>query len=331
MEKEKLDMTAPIIFSHYGASDYLSRTLRCAALTNENKRRIFIGDIHNREIALQCGWEHFESAALMSDLRSEFNRVFRPIRGKRYPLQINNGDHLKYVFERWYIVQQFCLEQNINYFWHFDSDVMMLEPLAQFESGLLAQGLDYTKQCNDTCLNGFVSSNILADYCMYTTSLFLDEAFVARRQAYLDESAPRLAFTEMAAFDMFSKSSSYRGRHLAAAAPGWWFDDTLCQDHGFEMTSPKRYGKEYDRVKNIIFEDDGFHGLQHGERVRFATANCSWVHIGVFDWFLANVEGRAKGQALPKTGLSDVNPSFRLRMKYGVRDMKRSVIDMVRR
>lgn len=323
-------MTAPIIFTHYGASDYLSRTLRCASVTNGNKRRILIGDSENKKVALRFGWEHFETAAFTSDLRSDFCRAFRPIRGKRYPLQVNNGDYLKYVFERWYIIQKFCLEQTVDCFWHFDSDVMMLEPLAQFESGLFAQGIDYTRQCNDVCLNGFVSSRMLSDYCAHTIYLFQDEDFLRREQEYLDTVAPRLAFTEMKAFDMFSKTSSYRGRHLAASAPGWWFDDAICQNHGFEMTEQKRYGKEYDRVKNIVFEADGFYGVRSGERLRFAVANCSWVHIGVFDWFLANVEGRAQGKDLPRIALSDVNPSLRQRVRYGIRDMKRSVIELVR-
>jgi hypothetical protein len=329
-------MAAPIIFTHYGTSEYLSRTLRCATITNDDKRRILIGDSDNKTVAQRCGWEHFEGAAFTSDLRSEFGRAFRPIRGRRYPLQINNGDYLKYVFERWYIVQQFCVEQAIDYFWHFDSDVMMLEPLAQFEAGLLAQGIDYTRQCNDTCLNGFASSRVLRDYCLHTISLFRDENFLRRQQEHLDTIAPRLAFTEMNAFDMFSKDSSYRGRHLAASVPGWWFDDAICQNHGFEMTGQKRYGKEYDRVKNIVFEDNGFYGVRNGERLRFAAANCSWVHIGVFDWFLANVEGRAQdkgvqGKALPKTGISDVNVSLYQQIRYGLRDMKRCVIEAVRR
>jgi hypothetical protein len=318
-------MTTPIIFTHYGFSPYLSRTLRCAALTNSDSRRILIGDQDNREVALQCGWEHFASAEVTSDLRSEFGQVFRPVKGKRHPVQINGGDYLKYVFERWFIVEKFCRDLRINDFWHFDSDVMLLEPLEQFASLLRAQGFDYTKQCCDCCLSGFVSSGILPEFCAHTISLFRDEDFLRAQQEELDAAKPNHAFTEMAAFDLFSKVSPYRGCHLAKLASGWWFDDAICLEQGFQMSPPNRYAKTYRSIKNVEFDGEGFWGCRHGEHIRFAELNCSWVHLGVFDWILGRIEGRSKGERPGRSAIGDVKPTLRQSVRYCIRDVKSSV------
>lgn len=319
-------MTTPILFTHYGFSPYLSRTLRCATLTNGEARRILLGDKDNREVARQCGWEHFETAEIVSDLRRDFGAVFRPVRGKKYPLQINRGDYLKYVFERWFIVQKFCKDIGLDEFWHFDSDVMVLEPLESFAMLLRAQGIAYTKQCNDTCLNGFVTGCVVNDFCEYMISLFRDENFLLTQQKELDATSPVQAFTEMKAFDLFSQEATYRGRHLATIAPGWWFDDAICLENGFQMSAPNRYAKAYRKIKHVVFDSEKFLGFRGNEAVRFAALNCSWVHLGVFDWILTRVEALAMGKRLPASDISEARPDLRQRFLYALRDLKRGEI-----
>lgn len=274
----------PIIFSHYGNVDYLPKSMLCAKLTNPKKRKFLIGDSSNRDYALSNGWEHIEFNSINSDLRSQFNDNFRYVRGALHPIVKNNGDWLRYVFERWFFVEQFCQENKIHQFWHFDSDVMLLEDLRLFEPGLI-ENYDFTTQCNNSCLNGLVKLDILTDYCSHMIELFKDTEFLAFQQREFDTLNPHYAFTEMRAYESFSKSPTFKARycHLESIFSGWWFDDCICQDDDFEMANHPIANKP---IKRISFREGAFIGMYKNEEIRFASVNLSWVPTILFDWFI---------------------------------------------
>ena len=95
-----LKLELPIIFSHYGNVDYLAKSMLCASLTNPTKRKILIGDSSNRDCALLSGWEPIKFDSINSALKTQFNENFRYVRGALHPIKKNQGDWLRYVFER---------------------------------------------------------------------------------------------------------------------------------------------------------------------------------------------------------------------------------------
>lgn len=280
----------PIIFSHYGNVDYLAKSMLCASLTNSTKRKILIGDSSNRDSALANGWEHIEFDSINSNLRAEFNLNFRYIRGASHPIVKNQGDWLRYVFERWYFVEQFCKQNQISQFWHFDSDVMLLEDLRLFEQSL-TENYDFTTQCNNMCLNGMVKLNILTDYCSHMNQLFKDEAFLASQQHEFDTVNPNYAFTEMRAYDSFQRNLRLKARqcHLESIFDGWWFDDCICQDDEFLMELHPLANR---LIKKVCFRDGSFIGTHNYKELRFAAVNLSWVPTSLFDWFIDCVLSR---------------------------------------
>lgn len=277
----------PIIFSHYGNVDYLAKSLLCSSITNPTKRKILIGDASNKYTALVNGWEHVLFQDVKSPVRDDFNKNFVYVRGKHHSIRKNDGDWLKFVFERWYIIQQFCKQEGIERFWHFDSDVMVLEDLRVFEPDLI-NNFAYTTQCNGMCLNGMVGLDILTGFCLYTTALFQDKEFIALQQLEFDTLNPAYAFTEMRAFEKYASSSEChgKGQHLAGSFTGWWFDDCICQDHQFEMENCLLAQRP---IKKILFDSGGFYGRRLGVDFRFGALNLSWVPTLLFDWVLANV------------------------------------------
>jgi len=287
-----------IIFTHYGRSDYLLRTLECITITNPESQRVLIGDDDNKCLALSAGWEHIHLDAISSDLRTRFNAVYRQVQGiKHNPLK-NGKDWLRYVFERWFVVAGYCRAEGIRQFWHFDSDVMVVEDLTRFGDDLRQNKIVFTRQCNDTCLNGFVSSSVVEDFCEYMIRLFNNPALLESQQLEFDTLHPDFAFTEMRAFDMYSKVTGYQGCHLEQAINGWWFDDCICQDDGFAM---KRLGHFGECVKRVHFDGSRFYGHRRGERVNYAAINCSWVPTEVFDWILNRVKRRVLDPSLSAT------------------------------
>lgn len=292
------DLPSAIIFTHYGQSDYLARTLECATITNPGIRRVLIGDDTNRDLAVSAGWDHIHLDAVMSDLRTRFNEVFRWVQGPKHDPVKNGRDWLRYVFERWFVVAEYCRAEGIQWFWHFDSDVMVVEDLTRFAENLQQKRILFTRQCNDTCLNGFMSYSVVKDFCEYMIRLFNDPALLQSQQLEFDTLHPDFAFTEMRAFDMYSKVTEYQGCHLEQAIDGWWFDDSICQDDGFEMNRLGSFGV---LAKRVYFDGSRFYGRRWGERVDFAAINCSWVPTEVFDWILARVRRRVVEPYHPAT------------------------------
>ena len=78
-------MTAPILFCHYGNTEYLRYTLRCARLANPDARVILLGDDTNRQVAARSGIEHraFSDFDHGPELET-FDRVYRLITGAQH-------------------------------------------------------------------------------------------------------------------------------------------------------------------------------------------------------------------------------------------------------
>jgi hypothetical protein len=275
-----------IIYTHFGNSPYLKYALASATKSNPHARKILLGDNDNQKVALDNGWEHYNLDDYDSELRQEFNFVFKWVQGKKHLATRNGKDWLRYVFERWYIVEEFCKRENINNFWHFDSDVMIVEDLAEYQAKLQKDGMFFTKQCNGTCLNGYVETQILPDFLKFVIVLYKDEKFIKSQQDEFDNINPTFAFTEMRAFNMFSKQTAYKGIVIESYFDNLWFDDCIAHDDGFETTYLPFCRKN---IKKICHDKDGFYSHINNEKKRFISINCSWVPMYVFEWILDSV------------------------------------------
>ena len=276
-----------IIYTHFGNSPYLKYTLSSATKSNHKSRKILLGDNDNKQVAIDNDWEHFNLDDYDSDLRIEFNSVFRWVQGKKHVATRNGKDWLRYVFERWYIVEEFCKRKNIKNFWHFDSDVIIVEDLLQYQDKLQKNEILYTRQCNGTCLNGYIDSKILPDFLKYVISLYKNKQFIKSQQDEFDNVNPTFAFTEMRAFDMFSKQTTYKNIIIESYFDGVWFDDCIAQDDGFKTTYLPFCKKD---IKKVCKDKNGFYGIISEERKNFIVINCSWVPLYVFEWIVRNID-----------------------------------------
>jgi len=51
----------PLIYTHFGVSQYLPLTLNAASITNPDRPKYLLGDDSNREVASRSGWAHIDS------------------------------------------------------------------------------------------------------------------------------------------------------------------------------------------------------------------------------------------------------------------------------
>lgn len=274
--------TAPLIFIHYGDAPYLRLVLRTARLTNPEKRIVLLGDAANRKHAQGVAdFVPFEELAFGSDL-ALFEKVFQPIQGSRHRFnKLNGTDYwLRFVFRRWFLMANFLERDGIDAFWTFDSDTLVLAPLALREERLSAY--DCTEQCRGECLNGYVSSSRIArDFVRMINALFQDEAYLQEQRERL-ETHLGLAFNEMDAYREFRSRAGLRSVRLSQPYEGTVFDDALAFAEDYEENPAKLVGRT--TVKRLWTGPRGgvFARLKTGEGVRLLSANMSWMPLYLY-------------------------------------------------
>jgi hypothetical protein len=252
--------TAPILFIHYGVHPNMRFTLGAARAFNPDKPVYLIGDEENA-VCASLGVTHVPMASLPgTDRLAHFDTVYQEIMGVAHtPLKPRGTSYwLKFVFRRWFLIHAFLVDRNIESFWTFDTDVLLLHGLAPLEAELRGQ-VDCTEQCGGSCMNGFVASrSVVEAYLDTIIALFEDEAFLEEvRKSLL--ARPNQAFTEMWAYNIFRSRTAPRTIHLGRAEADAIFDDQLLSSSPttdpYELTDfPGQPGV---RVRNPYYMKDG--------------------------------------------------------------------------
>jgi hypothetical protein len=139
---------------------------------------------------------------------------------------------------------------------------------------------EFTVQCNGTCLNGIINTEVVTDFCDHICDLFENTEFLERQQKEFDTINPHYAFTEMRAFDNYKSRTSRKWCHLMSLPGRVVFDDALCQSHDFDMVG-LAIGRT---VKNIYSRNGVVYGRRKKNEVQFVTLNLSWLPDAVFSW-----------------------------------------------
>ena len=309
--------SAPIIFIHYGPANYLRWTLQCAHRTNPGKRIVLLGDETNWKSAGKAAeFFRYKDFSGSVDL-AEFDRVFRVIQGNRHRFTKHGGVEawLSFVFRRWFIIAEFLRREEIDRFWIFDSDTLILAPLDPWQKRFA--GVDATTQCQGECLNGWVGSrNLVERYTRCVVELFKDPAYLdAQRERLRTHSG--LAFNEMDAFCEFRRRTGLRTMRASSVIGGEAFDDALAFVDGYEPAPAPVQGRT--AIKRLWTSPrGGVWAKTGGEFVRLITCNMSWMPdylwSRVLDTVKADFPVAAGPQVDPKL-LRDVN----LREPFGER------------
>lgn len=221
---------APILFCHYGNSEYLKYTFRTVRLFNPHTRIILLGDEKNKELAIDLGIEHheFNDYADSEEIKT-FNKVYRHVGGTEATREF----WTKFVIIRWFYVNEFVKREGIKSFWHFDSDNLILTNLAAQEYKYI--DYDCTEQYNGILMNGFISSSDISDrYIKKINLLFVDENYIAEQEKDFIEH-PDWALTEMRLYVAYRNEENIKSIRLNSIINNETFDDCISQQHGYKM------------------------------------------------------------------------------------------------
>lgn len=310
-----------LIFTHYGFSSYLEYTLKIAQQSNQNSKLIFLGDKSNRAVAHKNYWEHYDINldSDLSQLHKRFLNCYRDIQGKNHLSHRNGKNWLKYVFERWFYIYDYCLKHEINKFWHFDSDTLILKNLNNYS--YLFKKYEFSTQCNNSCLNGIITLPVVNEYCELICELFENLDFTASQQHEFDTVNQDHAFTEMRAFKIYMTKTKRVGLYLGNADNLEIFDDCICQDHGFNVVSLPTGQK----IKHITAHSGRIYGSKDGKRIEFITLNFSWVPTYLFKWAQAGIDGDILDVKRIKCSLKDYIKYYLVNIYISFRKFKNSL------
>lgn len=256
----------PIIFIHYGDSDYLRYTLKSARIFNPKTRIILLGDNLNQHY-INLNIEHFffDKYSNSSEILL-FKKVYKFIAGNKH----GKTEWTQFVFQRWFHIYEFIKSEKIEQFWTFDSDNLIFTDLQKYVS--LLSDYDCTEQCNGSCVNGYVSSpKIVKGYIDTINNLFVDSNYLEKQiQEFVDY--PDYAFTEMRAYYEYRKTNNLNSIRLQNISKDETFDECFCQEHGMEFVNGK---------KKLYFKEGIFYQINKLDQkpVKVNTINMSWTKL----------------------------------------------------
>ncbi|RYU87357.1 hypothetical protein EWM62_16750 [Mucilaginibacter terrigena] len=158
-------MAIPIIFFHNGNSKYLKYSLKQAKYFNPDSIVYLLGDKRNNRYA-------FVTHVLASKYQSAvtaFSDVYvhRTTNGEVYELN---------CFLRWFYIEAFCRENNIESFIYLDSDVLLFQNVTEMVS--LFKGCSIANTCPDMGMPAFTyfkNLNAISSFCRYLMHAYTDE------------------------------------------------------------------------------------------------------------------------------------------------------------
>jgi hypothetical protein len=290
------EKNSPIIFCHFGSSEYLPFVFQMAAEKNPEKDIFLLGDASNKYLADKYNIKHRFFSDYSKGVEIElFDSVYKLVKGNRHRHIRNGVDWVNFVFKRWFYVYNFIKEEEIKSFWHFDSDNLILDSLARHE--IKFSKFDCTEQCEGACMNGFIANNaVVLGYINQINRLFQDDIYLKKMQEDFDSNDPSFAFTEMAAYGQFKKCCHPATVALSSIIAGESFDDCLCHEHNMTMEYYPPLGR---KIKKINFESGSAYASLGGggQRVRMVTLNMSWLPL---DFYKAVVEHTSNECRIPE-------------------------------
>lgn len=279
--------STPLIYCHFGNATFLPHVFSCVRTTNPGLSITLLGDESNAKVAKDFGIRHIPFESLhQGELIEDFEAHYQLIKGPEHNHLVAGRDLVKFVFLRWFYVYNYLLDQDIDSFWHFDTDNLILEPFHEIEHYYTSY--DCTEQCNGMCLNGYIGSRSLVErYLKHINLSFKDNQLLDRYRHTFKHKVPKGAYTEMGAFMAFKSDQLIDSYHSIEPIEGRMLDDALCQAHGMQLTPNKVYEslENTGKVKVLGYSPlRGFVCYQDtdGNPVTMITINASWLRLSFY-------------------------------------------------
>jgi len=251
-------LSTPIIFFHYGTSDYLKYSIKSAKKNNPNSRIILLTNQENHSISLPDGCEKH----LLDDYSDGYNKFVDV-----YEHLSTNDKFYEFIcFARWFVIHEFVVRHNIPRFFYADSDVLLFcdieEEAKKFETckftvtNCVSAGItfvndvDVLKQYCDLCMN------------VYTRKDMFSYDRVSFHYMLLQKNGRAGGVSDMNLWDIMRRDGMNNPGMVGETSSiinGSTFDHNINQSDGYEMENGMKkitWKKGIPYVKNTWLDKD---------------------------------------------------------------------------
>jgi hypothetical protein len=251
-----LDMALPIVFLHYGKSEYLPFTLGRAKMTNLNSPVILIGDDANKGYLPFVEHVHMNRYARQAVAFQSVYKHFSP----------NSPGYEMFCFMRWFILRDFMKAHGLNEIFHMDSDVLISVNVQKERENWSGYGLTVLrKQCAG---NMFVNGTATLDQlCDIIWELYTGPDSDARLAALY---ARDKGVCDMTTLGMICDQAPHHVAEMDGIQPdGSFWDANIKIDQGFEMQkgfkairwiNSQPFGRHIATGREILFKSLHYQG-----------------------------------------------------------------------
>lgn len=226
-----------IILFHIGYQEYLKHTIEQLKYSNPNANIFLLGTKENDQFE---GIEHIKIENYINSL-SEFAKYYDH-------MSSNNVDFESWCFARWFVINAFVKQRNINRFFYTDSDVLFYRDL-----NVVCEPF---KHCKFTTTNRisfgislFNHVNSLNEFCEFIVDAYKEQNFVYKKveshyeclkQCNMAGGVNDMSFVNLFCGDRYNNpgevgemssiiEESFSGNRLST------FDHNINQSDGYEM------------------------------------------------------------------------------------------------
>lgn len=189
-------MSIPIIFIHYGDSDYLKYSLMQAKKSNPQSDVMLIGYRINERYDLA----RHENITDYDESAKDFAKYY-------VHLSPNGYDYELFCFQRWFILRDFLKKNKIRKCFYIDSDVLLFENVSkmEFEHAYCSSG-------------GHSSMNTpagLENFCAFIKEHYREPSFVEYMKNLFHQSGNRRNIGDMFFFRLYAQQFPDRVHNLS--------------------------------------------------------------------------------------------------------------------
>ena len=166
-------MNIPIVFTHFGKSNFLELAIQQAKFTNPKSAIYLLGDDANLYLSDSCNHQQFSKYSECDAILKEVYKHF----------STNSYEFEYFCFKRWFVLLDFMKANHLDWICATDSDFMLYDNVSDFLSTILkgnnhAAGYCVQEQDFDSflwCASGhisFVSKDFLESFCEFVITTY---------------------------------------------------------------------------------------------------------------------------------------------------------------
>jgi hypothetical protein len=248
----------PIIYFHYGNPDYLKYSLKQARHYNPESRIYLLGDKKNNKYPF-----------ITHVLAAKYEAAAAKFKAVYIHRSSNSANYELSCFLRWFYIEAFCEENNIQSFIYLDSDVLVYQDFTELVP--LFNNCRIANTCEDTGMPAFTyfrDYQEIKRFCDYLVHCYTDPAAITKIEAiyapFKNDPEVMGGISDMVLFHLYFQDYPDGALKVDLVTKDIAVDSNINRADGYETENG---------IKKIYWQNNLPHGknASSGKLIRFVT------------------------------------------------------------